>query len=116
MEKMTYQVPHFLLHSFLDGVLQTLSISWISTITQYKDFEIDIYRPIPIKLGALTVKRVPRDKMYVYGRLLESSIEHAVLNILLLSENGEVIATIVSFVQHVTDFIIRFNRKPFGYI
>jgi hypothetical protein len=81
----------------LDGVLQTLSISWISAITQYKDLEIDISRPIPIKLGTLTVKKVPRDKMYVYGRLLESSIEHAFLNILLLSENGEVIAKIENY-------------------
>ena len=35
--------------------------------------------------------------MYVYGRLLESSIEHAFLNILLLSDNGEVIATIENY-------------------
>jgi hypothetical protein len=33
----------------------------------------------------------------VYGRLLEASIEHAFLNILLLSENGEVIATIENY-------------------
>jgi hypothetical protein len=44
---------------------------------------MDISRPIPIKLGALTVKKVPREKMYVYGKLLESSIKHAFLNMLL---------------------------------
>jgi hypothetical protein len=64
----------------LDGVLQTTSISWISVITQHKNSEMDISRPIPIKLGALTVKKVPREKMYVYGKLLESSIKHAFLN------------------------------------
>jgi hypothetical protein len=81
----------------LDGVLQTTSISWISVITQHKNSEMDISRPIPIKLGALTVKKVPREKMYVYGKLLESSIKHAFLNMLLLSENGEVIAIIENY-------------------
>jgi hypothetical protein len=48
-------------------------------------------------LVQLTVKKVPREKMYVYGKLLESSIKHAFLNMLLLSENGEVIAIIENY-------------------
>ncbi|XP_052069059.1 oleandomycin polyketide synthase, modules 5 and 6-like [Mytilus californianus] len=81
----------------LDGVLQTLSISWISTLAQYEGLAAEMSRPIPIRLGALTVRTSPRKKMYVFGRMMQSTIQQAFLNLLLLTESGEVVAAIENY-------------------
>ncbi|XP_071126503.1 mycocerosic acid synthase-like [Mytilus edulis] len=81
----------------LDGILQTLSLLWIATLEKYEKNAADVSRPIPIKIGALTVRKPPQKKMFVYGKLTESTVRHTFLNILLLTENGEVVATIENY-------------------
>ncbi|CAG2233398.1 unnamed protein product [Mytilus edulis] len=101
----------------LDGVLQTLSISWISVIEKYKYLDDEVSRPIPIRLGALTLRKSPRSKMFIHGKLMQSSIQHAFLNILLLTESGEVVATIESYeVKNVAPSfsILSLSDKTYG--